>query len=199
MCSARFLAFTLAAVGLLSACGEDPKPKTQATVAPVVAPVAPPSVPPPVTGSLTPRYEATLSEGIDFRKPGYPSFVAEVSGMGEREDWGRWTDGPAAKFRFQQPLPGKFTLQISAGAIGPNFDKPIVVRVGNVRKEFIIKAPTAATTPAGVSAFALDFDNSARTDTIEIIPFKPTRPMDINPKSDDTRALGAALVSLKVR
>lgn len=195
MCSTRFFAVPLVLIGLLSACGEDPKPKTQALVPPAATTSATPN---PAADPLAPRYEASLAEGIDFSKSGYPSFLAEVSGMSDREDWGRWTDGPVAKFRFKQPLPSKFTLLISAGAIGPNFGNPITVRAGNVQKEFTNKVATAAT-PPGVAAFALNFEGVDRTDTIEIIPPKPTRPKDINPKSDDARMLGVALVSLKVQ
>ena len=197
MIPTRFYAVPLALIGLLSACGEDPKPRTQAAAAPAPAATAPAS-PGVAADPMATRYEATLAEGIDFRKPGYPSFLAEVSGMSEREDWGRWTDGPAAKFRFKQPLPGKFTLVISAGTIGSNFGSPIVVRAGKVQKEFTISAATSAT-PPGLATFTLDFDGTDRPDTIEIIPPKPVRPKDINPKSDDARMLGVALVALKIQ
>lgn len=165
--------------GLLFGCSDEPKP-TGATVA-------------VVTDPLGPRYEASLAEGIDFKKPGYPSFLAEVSGMHGREDWGRWTDGPAAKFRFKQPLPSKFTLLIGAGAIGPNATLPIEVNAGNVKRKFNLQD-----TP-GKDTFVLNFEGVEGTDTIELVPPKPVRPKDINPKSDDPRLLGVAMLYLKIR
>lgn len=33
-------------------------------------------------------YEATLPEGIDFRKPGYPTFIKQVKGISGLETWG---------------------------------------------------------------------------------------------------------------
>jgi len=185
----KFLGFSLVLIGLLSGCGEDPKPKVQAA-APSVAAVAGTTT--PATDPLAPRYEATLAEGIDFKKEGYPSFLAEVSGMSDYEGWGRWTDGPVAKLRFTQPLPDKFTLLINAGAIGPNLGKPIIVRTGKVEKEFTAKDPQA-------TAFSLNFEGVNGTDTIEIIPPKPVRPKDIDPKSEDVRMLGVSMISLKVQ
>jgi phosphoglycerol transferase len=195
MSTNKSLGVLLVLIGLLSACGEDPKPKAQA-VDPSAASVA--AATNLAADPLAPRYESSLAEGIDFKKPGYPSFLAEVSGMSGREDWGRWTDGPVAKFRFKQPLPGKFTLLINAGAIGPNFGKPILVRAGKVERKFTAKNP-AATTPPGVATFALSFDGVDGTDTIEIVPPKPTRPKDMDPKSDDERMLGVGMVSLKLQ
>ena len=42
---------------------------------------------------LGPRYEVTMMDGIDFTKPGYPTFLSDVSGISGPEPWGRWTDG----------------------------------------------------------------------------------------------------------
>ena len=195
MTTTKSLVLLLVLIGLLSSCGEDPKPKVQA-VAPSVAPVA--AITDPAADPLAPRYEASMAEGIDFKKAGYPNFLAEVSGISGRENWGRWTDGSAAKFRFNQPLPSKFTLLINAGAIGPNFGKPVIVRAGKVTKDFTVKNP-ADTTPPGLAEFALAFEGVDGSDTIEIVPPKPTRPKDINPKSDDGRLLGVGLVHLKVQ
>ena len=150
----------------------------------------------PVLSDLNPSYEATLADGIDFRKPGYPAFLAEVSGMSGQESWGRWTDannGPVAKFRFKQPLPQKFTLEISADALSPGQGKAILVRVGTVEKSFVV--PKGST---GQATYDLVFESTNGADTLEIVPPKPASPASLN-LSPDPRKLGVAMRSLKIR
>jgi phosphoglycerol transferase len=131
-----------------------------------------------------------MAEGIDFTKPGYPSFLAEVQGMSLREDWGRWTDGrlaPAAKFRLKQPLPKSFTLVLKANAFGPNLDKPVKVRVGGVEKSFVHKDGSTAGT------YRLAFELPSAADTIEIVAPAPASPQEQNPSNPDQRKLGVGL------
>ena len=195
---------TLVLVGVIAGCGDDPKPAPK--LAPPIAAITTnvPNAPAggaaatPAVDPMTPRYEATMADGIDFRKPGYPTFLTEVSGIGAREDWGRWTEGSVAKLRFKDPLPPKFTIIINAGALGPNFAKPVVVRAGNVQKEFSVNGPISST-PPGVQEFTLAFDGVTGADSIEIVPPKPVRPKDMDSKSDDQRLLGVGLVSLKIQ
>jgi phosphoglycerol transferase len=83
---------------------------------------------------LGPKYESTLAEGIDFKKPRYPSFLIDITGVSAREDWCRWTDAnivPVARFQFNKPLPKKFILELQANAIGQNVGQP-KVRVGDI-------------------------------------------------------------------
>lgn len=143
---------------------------------------------------LAPQYFATLSEGIDFRKEGYPDFLMAVYGMSGREDWGRWTDAnlaPSAKFLFKKPLPEKFTLELKAVAFGPNIGEPVKVKAGNVEKSFTVKSPSM-----DGEVFRIEFDG-VKGNTIEIIPPKPTAPKDagVNP---DTRKLGVGLIYMKI-
>ena len=179
MSTIKYLVLLVGLVGFLSACSEEPDPK-----APVVLN--------PVASSQALSYEASLAEGIDFKKPGYPSFLANVSGMHGHEDWGRWTDGPIAKFRFKQPLPSKFTLLIHAGAFGPNLGKPIIVRAGKLEKEFTFKDPVH-------KEVSLNFEGVIGTDTIEIVVPKPVRPKDIDPKNGDDRLIGIGMDYLKIQ
>lgn len=145
---------------------------------------------------LAPRYEATLADGIDFSQPGYPSFLAEVSGVSSREGWGRWTDanqGDVVRFRFKQRLPDGFILEIKARAFGPNAGVPVKVRVGDVEQSF---------TPSKVSAggfYQLTFRGTGGADSIGIIPPQPVSPKDINPDSKDARKIGVGLISLKIQ
>ena len=140
------------------------------------------------------RYQATLAEGIDFRRSDLPAFVKEIEGLSGAELWGRWTDtaaGPAAKFRFREALPGKFTLEITANAFGPNIGVPVKVRVGGVEKTFVIDNKT--------DPYRLVFETEGTADTLEITPPKPTSPNEIDPKSGDTRKLGIAFIALKIK
>ncbi len=168
-----------------------------AGAAPAAGKTAPAATPAPtrVADPLAPRYEATLTEGIDFKKPGYPNFLAEVSGMSGYEPWGRQSDannGAPVKFRFKKPLPSKFTLEIKANAFGPNLGKPIKVRVGSVEKTFIHKD---AKNPG---TYTLVFEGTKGADTIEIVSPVPTSPSELK-ISADTRKLGVSLISLKIR
>jgi phosphoglycerol transferase len=172
----------------LSGCGN--KSETKSPGCSVPAPGAA-----PVPSALNPRYEATLSEGIDFKKDGYPNFLNEVTGVSVHEDWGRWTEeasGPAAVFRFSQPLPPKFTLEISVRAYGPNVDQPVKVRVGSVESTFVV--PADAPVP---SIYSLVFESKSGSDSIEILPPKPACPAE-RKESNDTRKLGIGLYSLKI-
>lgn len=138
--------------------------------------------------------KTSLADGIDFSLSSYPAFIAEVTGLSGNEKWGRWTDAnlsSSAKFKFKQPLPQNFTLELKARVYGPNMNQPVVVKVGSAEKIF-----SAAT--AGDEVYKFSFQLTESTDTIEIIPPKPTAPSDINANSKDTRKLALGLVNLKV-
>lgn len=120
--------------------------------------------------------------------------------MGSNEGWGRWTTAltePAAKFRFKQTLSRRFIFEITGFAYGPSAGLPVKVRVGTVEKTFIMS--TNAISINEVDTYRLEFETDGTTDTLEIIPPKPTRPKDIVPGSNDTTTLGLGLVSIKIK
>jgi hypothetical protein len=177
----------LAGILALGGCGDKTEPKVQIVVSDA-APVAVAAA----ANALGQRYDATLAEGIDFKKQGYPNFLTEVSGMSGYEPWGRWTEGgPTAKFRFKQALPKKFTLDITATAFGPNVGAPVKVRAGSVEKTFVItnKAP---------NTYRLQFVVDGTVDSLEFTPPKPTSPSEILPNNGDGRKLGIGLIALKI-
>ena len=188
--SIRTIAVVLFGLIVLAGCGDPPAPKTQIVGARTPSPVAQLTPPDP----FGPRYEATLAEGIDFRKPGYPGFIAEVAGMsGYEPDW-RWSDaaaGDVVKFRFKQALPKNIKLEITVNAYGPNLGEPVKVRFGNVEKTFMHKDPSSPGT------YTLVFETVNGGDTIEIVPPKPARPSEIA-SSPDTRRLGVAFYALRI-
>lgn len=146
----------------------------------------------PFAAAQEPSYGATLADGIDFRKNGYPDFVAAVQGVSTREDWGRWSDanlGDVA-ITFKKPLPKSFRLILEARAIGPNEGKNIELRIGSFRKDIKL----------GYQPETLSFDvqNMSGADTVDLIPPQPTLGTAINPQSNDLRLLGVGLVSMKI-
>ena len=173
--------FVLGSYVFLSACSEKEETSTQKTV---------------VIDQLAPKYESTLAEGIDFKKPGYPSFLTDVSGVSSREDWGRWTDaniGPVVVFRFNKPLPKKFILELQANAIGQNVGQPIKVHVGNIENNIVVKNWPDET------IYQITFDQTHIADSIEINPPSPFSAAESDPKGTDTRMLGLGLIALKIK
>jgi phosphoglycerol transferase len=192
MNTAVSLAALVCAMSMIATgCSDEPAEKKRPPAAPASSA---PAAPAPSTGvSLGPRYEATLAEGIDFTKPGYPAFLREVHGVSGHEPWGRWTDAnlaPAVRLRFAKPLPAKFTLEMKATGLGPNAYAPVKVRAGSVEKTFVIGNP-----PKG--AHRLDFEG-VTGDTIEIVPPAPIRPQEVTPGNNDPRRIGLGLESFKI-
>lgn len=198
---------TFSALGL-TGCGDEPEPNQAPPAppaaeqpaapapaessAPATAPAAPAAEPAAAPQAAAPAepapYHATLTEGIDFKKPGYPDFIASVTGVSGREDWGRWTDGPTATFKFKEALPKKFTLLVEAGAIGDNQKKPIKFRVGSVEKQCVFSGDPFA----GSRVATLHFEAANPGDTITVTIPAPAG------TSTDPRLLGIGLLTMKV-
>lgn len=173
---------------LLAGCSDEPE-TTPAKSPSAPGPSAPASIVP-----LDPRYEATLAEGIDFSRPGYPSFLKEVHGVSGHETWGRWTDAnvaPTARIRFARSLPKRFTLELQATGLGPNAYQPVIIRVGTVEKSITLGNPPK-------DSYRIEFDNTNGADQVEIIPPAPILPKEVTPQSADSRRLGIGLKSLKI-
>lgn len=142
------------------------------------------------------KYSATLEEGMNFKKLGYPSFLTNIQGVSYVEKFGRWTDGwlhPSALFTFEQPLPVKFKLEIVCGAYGENIGSVVKVKVGEQVKEFIPKQKS----PRKYTLLFDNIDTINAPSTIEIIPPKPTALTNLM-EGSDTRKFGLSLESLKV-
>jgi len=176
----RFLVAMSCALLAVSGCGDKPAPAS--TMPPFRATST-------ATDVLGPRYEATLAEGIDFRKPGYPRGVVEVRGMSGHEPWGRWTDSTETRFTFSEPLPKSFVLVIMGGAVGPNVGRPVGVKIGAQTKSFIFSADPFKTQPEIQS---VEFTSANTVNTIELQTPHLWRP------TGDPRNLGIALIALRV-
>jgi phosphoglycerol transferase len=170
----------------LSGCSDEPDPKP--------APVAAAPAKKAVSIPLEPRHAATLAEGIDFTKPGFPEFIKEVQGMSGPEPWGRWTDanlGPGARFRFDKPLPKAFTVELRAQGLGPNAYQPVKIRVGGQEKSLTLGNPPK-------EQYRVAFSGVENADVIEIVPPAPILPREVTPQNADPRRLGIGITSLRI-
>ncbi len=176
----KFNVLILSSLLVLSACGDKPHPQTPAAAAPTPAMLV---------------YDATLAQGIDFRKDGYPAFISQVAGMSGLEPWGRWSDadagGPVVRFTFKDKLPATFNLVVTANAFGPNEGKPIQVKAGQLTQEWTIKNAAESGT------YTIKFEK-VDGNTLEFTPPAPTSPASLSKDTTDTRKLGIAFISLKI-
>jgi phosphoglycerol transferase len=143
---------------------------------------------------LAPRYSNSLSDGIDFKKNGYPTFIKSVSGVSGLEVWGRWSDANLGqlKFEFNEPLPNKFALEIQAFALGPNEGKNILIKACNKDGDLVIKNEPPDQT------YKVNFDGVINCDSIELIPPKPVTPHELNSDNPDTRLMSLGLKRLSI-
>ena len=171
----------IALLVVAAGCGDSPESKTsKAAPAPANAP----------------SYQATLEEGIDFRRDGVPTFISEVTGLSGREPFGRWSDanlGPSVRVVFREPLPRKFEVALTALVMDQNEKLPVLVRAGGVEQSVSFEKPGTLQTQTIV------FDLPQDTNTMEIVAPKPVAPHALDPKNQDQRQLGIALTSLRIR
>lgn len=139
-------------------------------------------------------YFASLDQGIDFSRPSYPEFLKYVSGVAQREDWGRWTDsnqGDTTLFGFKRPLPARFTLELKVVPYGPNISKPTKIRVDSQERTIVIDGKT--------SIYSLDFENPDGVDAIEIVAPRTAKSKSGASSSVDPRNIGIGLIHLKIK
>lgn len=138
-------------------------------------------------------YEATLGEGIDFSRPSYPSFMKYVSGISQREGWGRWTDanqGEHVLLGFNSPLPKRFSLELEAIPFEKNIGKITHIRVGDQIKAIIVDGKS--------KTFRLDFENMGSSDVIEITAPSASKKI-AKDAGADPRRIGVGLIRLKIK
>jgi len=139
------------------------------------------------------HYPAALEEGYEVKRYGLPDFLKNAVGLSIQEQDGRWSDADLAKsvkLVFAQPLPTDFDVEIHAHAYGANAGTPVRLRAGGVERKASFSVVGASRTIA--------FRNVSSTDTLEIIPPHPQRPLDAG-EGPDTRRLGVFLRFVRVR
>lgn len=149
-----------------------------------------------VTDRQAPRitYTATLAEGIDFKREGYPSFVSTITGMAEeKESFGRWSTGDEVSIGFVNPLPMSFNVELEVAAFGPNVNKPIKISAADKEQEFIINSGH----PEKMQKITIHFTGVERATSIK---FKI--PLATSPKAlvgnPDERRLGIAFERIRI-
>ncbi|MDR9889233.1 phosphatidylglycerol--membrane-oligosaccharide glycerophosphotransferase [Pseudenterobacter timonensis] len=136
------------------------------------------------------RYKA---DSFVFNVAGAPEEVKQFSGISRPETWGRWSNaqlGKEVKIEYHQPLPEKFDLVITAKAYGPNANKPIPVRVGDMEQTLTLGNAVSTTT--------LHFDNPSRSNTLVIVPPDPQSTNEGNILGHSPRQLGIGMVEIKI-
>ena len=143
------------------------------------------------------RYPASFEEGIRFTNPGFPEFVQLMYGFSFHEPWGRWTDArrspvsdrPVAGIVFREPLSGPVCVDVNARPAQPN--ESVTVALGNEEKNVVFSR----------SEFADYFIEFSLTRPANAIEFRFRGRIrsahEENPKDQDIRRLGLAIVSLR--
>jgi phosphoglycerol transferase len=138
------------------------------------------------------RYDASLADGIDFTRPGFPAFIADAVGLSISEPWGRWSDrnmAPSVRFDLFDPLPNHFNLVFSAQSFGPNTGQDLVVRLGSQIHHFTLQG--------GQSEYHKSINlQGEKVSGVEFLPPNPTSPKQLN-LSPDPRMLGIGLIRLR--
>lgn len=136
------------------------------------------------------KYSAYKINTIDFKKAGFPSFVAGVSGVGQDEGWGRWSEGNDVKFFLDVELNKSATFYVELTTFGPNMDKPLLMTVNNVSR---ILVPQEGKENQYVAKF--EFPEVVKKTEITIKVPSPASPAQLG-LSDDTREIGLGLIKM---
>ncbi|MGH7858219.1 MAG: DUF7024 domain-containing protein, partial [Candidatus Binatia bacterium] len=140
---------------------------------------------------MEPVYRARRAQGIDFRRPGRPRFVARWSGLSYNEEWGRWSDGSCVEIVLKDPLPARLRLMLDAYAYEANALHPVRLSVGESSVMLHV-----AGLPIQTYVAELETSGCERRLSLDI-PF-PTAPPPQQPgEPADRRRIGIGLQSLR--
>ncbi len=141
------------------------------------------------------HYAATPEQGIIFGKPCWPEFVDTALGFSHQEDWGRWTDAnmnPAPTILLDRKFSGPLCVEIVAHPSPAEHGKKVVVALGDSTGEIVLADPQFAT-------YRVSFPDATPADTLQLrFAEKVPRDQEVSPGSQDPRALGMAMASLKI-
>ncbi|EJL91563.1 phosphatidylglycerol--membrane-oligosaccharide glycerophosphotransferase [Pantoea sp. GM01] len=125
--------------------------------------------------------------------PGAPSSVKSFKGISRLENWGRWSNAnlaPEVNIEYNDPLPERFDVVITARGFGPNAHRPIPVRVGDQEQPLNLGEDFSTTT--------LHFTNPTGSRNLIIAPPEPQESNDGNIIGQDPRKLGIGMVDIKI-
>ncbi|QLU67392.1 hypothetical protein HV173_14900 [Citrobacter freundii] len=136
------------------------------------------------------KYSSSTPNTIDFKKTGFPSFVAGASGVGQVEGWGRWSEGQYVKLFLDVELNKSVTFYIELTTFGPNAGKTLLMTVNNERRVLV---PEAGKENRYVAKF--EFPEVVKKPEITIKVPSPVSPAQLG-LSDDTREIGLGLIKM---
>ncbi|MFJ5160602.1 phosphatidylglycerol--membrane-oligosaccharide glycerophosphotransferase [Pantoea sp. NPDC088449] len=125
--------------------------------------------------------------------PGAPNSVKSFKGISRPESWGRWSNAnlaPEVNIEYNDPLPERFDLVITARAYGPNAHRAIPVRVGDEEQQLNLGEDFTTTT--------LHFTNPTGSRNLVIVPPEPQESNVGNIIGQDPRRLGIGMVDIKI-
>ena len=131
-------------------------------------------------------FGASLSDGIDFTRPEFPSFVESVQGMSVTEPWGRWSTGKKVVIELKHTLHGPLRLLLRAVGYGRNAGGRVTVRIGGELKT--LRLPRRLRDDAELS---VEFDIRVASNVIEFTVPHPTFP------PNDDRAVGIGFYGIR--
>lgn len=139
------------------------------------------------------RYIATFEQGIDFKRPGLPTFVRYISGVSYGEGWGRWSDqktGDGVRIEYNTKFAHhacvKLTAQPSPSQRGSNVE----IMLGADRATTRIDKPNKAT-------YVTPINLSRPTRELLLRPQTPG-PVEWDPNGKRARRLGLAIERIAV-
>lgn len=127
---------------------------------------------------------------LDFSNSITYDSVAKISGLSHVENWGSWSDGVHVAFAFNNPLPPKFEMVITANAYGPNINQLFEIKIGS--KVYPIKLS------AEMTSQTVSIDNPDNLEKLTINVPHPISPKELG-SSDDPRLLGIGLRAVTIR
>lgn len=134
----------------------------------------------------------TLS--IDLSRPNFPNFIENIEGISNPESWGRWSEHSEKReviITFKNSLPNSFELHLELSAYGPNIGKQAIVRIGDTEKVLILGS--------GLKIYTLNYDGvQIGTKVIQIRPYQPISPNELNGSLSDTRKIGIGIAAIIV-
>jgi O-antigen chain-terminating methyltransferase len=128
-------------------------------------------------------------DGAGTQRNLFTGDLRRIAGVAVVESWGRWSNGETVKLEFEEPLPERFVLHLTAKAFGPNIGKEFVAKAGAEEVRFELRGKPETKT--------LEFNNPEGVREITIIVPAPTAPADIS-TSADIRKLGLGLCQVEI-
>ena len=143
----------------------------------------------------TEHYAQTAEEGIDFTRPGLPSWVKSVHGFSIRGSAGRWTDedfGNIAGLDLSQPFDGDVCVEFTAWTTRWLVGRTVAIRFGEQEQPFRIETDA-------IHRYRFEFTQLEGAKRLDLAFPQDIPPViQLTPANLDTRRVGLMLMTLRV-